>query len=112
MSDATLYDDPSDLEHAVRDRDPESSWEAAAISRRDAQGVRDHVLAIIRERGPISDEGIYAVYRFEGGTRTPQRVRTARAHLTHPGAGERPLITPQGFGRTSTGHRTQLWRIL
>jgi hypothetical protein len=110
--DLRLFDDGNDLEYHVRDRDPGTSWDAATITRTAAEDVKARVLGIIRRHGPIHDEGIFAVYTAEGGMRTPQRVRTARAQLAHPGAGIRPLIKPQGTGRTPTGHATQLWVTL
>ena len=112
MSDPKLFDDTPDLDRRVRTRDADTSWDAARITRSGSEDVKARVLGIIRRHGPIHDEGIFAVYRLEGGTRTPQRVRTARAQLTHPGAGLRPLIMARGTGRTSTGHATQLWVVV
>lgn len=99
----TLFD------YRVRDRDPRTSWDAAKIRRSDAEGVRQHVLAIIRDLGPVGDEAIFSAYRAQGGTRTAQRVRTARAELCHPGAGERPLVAAQGTTTSATGRTAQLW---
>lgn len=99
------------LERRVRTHDPDTSWAAAAITSPDANEVRTKVLAIIAARGPIGDEQIFAMYRAGGGTRTAQRVRTARAELSRPITGD-PLIREHDRGGVSpTGAPCRRWVI-
>ncbi|WP_434316379.1 hypothetical protein [Leifsonia sp. P73] len=108
--DATTTSTPN-LERRVRSHDPETSWDAAAITAPDANEVRSKVLAIVAARGPIGDEQIFAMYRAGGGTRTAQRVRTARAELSRPLAGD-PLIREHDrHGITTTGAAARRWVI-
>lgn len=71
-----------ELEHMVRTRDPETSWDAAmSISEEKLSKVDVAILDLLAEK-PRTDEELFVVYVTRGYTLvTPQRIRTARAHL-------------------------------
>jgi hypothetical protein len=111
MSDPTLFSDTPDLERRVRSREAETSWEAAAISAEAAGSVRDFVLHALALGKPLTDDEIFAMYRAAGGTRTPQRVRTAREELTHPKVGD-PLVKEHTvIGVSNFGNASRKWVI-
>lgn len=97
------------LERRVRTHDPEPSWDAARIAAPDANEVRVKVLAIVAARGPLTDDQIYAHYRASGGTRTAQRVRTARAELSRPVVGDPVLREYDRAGVSATGAPARRW---
>jgi hypothetical protein len=99
------------LERRVRSHDPEPSWDAARITAPDANEVRVKVLAIVAARGPLTDDEIFAHYRAAGGTRTAQRVRTARAELSRPVTGDPILRELDRDGVSATGAAARRWVI-
>ncbi len=112
MSDVRLWSDVGDLERRTRSRDPESSWEAAAIKRDDASEISTFILQLLRQRGPLTDDAIYEMYLRAGGTRTPQRLRTERAGLLFPRSGS-PLVRAAAVGGTSRlGNRCLRWEAI
>lgn len=86
-----------DVDRHVRKTDPGTSREAAAgIDEGETLGgisaLQRHILTILRNNGPLTDEGIYELYCALGyPRRSPQRVRTARSEMT---LGSRHLLTP------------------
>ncbi len=108
--DATQASTPN-IERRVRSLDPATSWDAATITAPDANEVRNKVLTIVSARGPLTDDEIFARYRAAGGTRTAQRVRTARAELSRPITGD-PLIREHDRdGISPTGAAARRWVI-
>lgn len=106
-----VADHTPNLERRVRSNDPDTSWDAAKITRRDSTDMQKVLHSIIAVHGPITDEELFAHYRANGGTRTPQRVRTARAELSRPVTG-RPLIREYDRdGITATGAAARRWVI-
>lgn len=99
------------LERRVRSNDPDTSWDAAAIPAADANAVRHKVLAIIAARGPVTDDEIFTHYRTSGGTRTAQRVRTARAELSRPVVGDPIIREYDREGVSPTGAAARRWVI-
>lgn len=76
----------------VRDRDPETSWDAAALQTSDKLDRREaDILALLAEHGEMSDEQLYdrctAFYDANPTTprSTPQAVRTSRHALVLKG---------------------------
>lgn len=111
MNDTRLFDDTPDLERRVRERDPESSWAAAQITPGQATVLKDTILAIIGDIGPATDDAIFADYRRRGGRRTGQRVRTARAELSHPKTGAPLIVEDNVTGLSDAGNRARRWVV-
>ena len=109
--DAAANEATPHLERRVRSHDPEPSWDAAQITAPDANEVRVKVFAIVAARGPLTDDEIYAHYRASGGTRTAQRVRTARAELSRPVTGDPILREYDRAGVSATGAAARRWVI-
>lgn len=106
-----VVDHTPNLERRVRSNDPDTSWDAAKITRRESTDLQKVLHSIIALHGPLTDEEIFAHYRANGGSRTPQRVRTARAELSRPITG-RPLIREYDRdGITATGAAARRWVI-
>ena len=112
MNDA-LFDNTEDLERRVRSADPESSWDAARIKPADSHELETVVYNLVAVYGPATDEELFFWYQRNGGTRTAQRLRTARAALSSPkGIGQRPSIREHAsMGVTQTGHKARRWVI-
>ena len=98
-----------DLRGKVRDRDPETSWAAAAsISLAKYGQVKQAVLAILEAEGPLTHDGIFKAYEKAGGTRTAQRVRTATKELHLAG-----LVRPSNVaGISDHGGDSQRWELV
>jgi hypothetical protein len=106
-----LFLDTPDLERRVRSHEAETSWAAAAISAATAVSIRDYVLQLLALGRPLTDDEIYARYRAAGGTRTPQRLRTAREELVHPKHGQ-PLVKEHvTVGTSQFGNPARRWVI-
>jgi hypothetical protein len=95
----------------VRDRDPESSWEAAASQTRGKVSVvKTAVFALLAAPGH-TDESLYAAYLAycDGHSSmprvSPQSVRTRRAELVQQG-----LVKDSGrLGRSERGNKSIIW---
>ena len=96
------------LERKVRSHDPETSWGAAVIGRSAEVSVLELVEFILARAEALTDEQIFDRYQRAGGKRTPQRVRTARAQLTHEGI---VIASRLPLGITTSGNPTQKWEL-
>jgi hypothetical protein len=113
MSDhIALFTDAADLERAVRSRDPESSWEAARITRSQSDTIKAFIREHLRKHGPQTDDQIFADYQLAGGNRTPQRLRTARAALVHPKWGEPQVREHPEPGVSNFGNTARKWVLI
>lgn len=112
VTDRPLYTGAADLERKVRSRDPETSWRAARISKRQQGEVKDFIVLILARRGPLTDDAIYRAYRASGGRRTPQRVRTARAELVNPKYGDPQVQLSAVVGLSEAGGPSQTWEVV
>lgn len=96
----------------VRDRDPETSWNAAAINPGCWSELQAEVVSILRDRGPLTDEAIYREYVVRRRLanvmpRREQRVRTARKELELSG-----FVTASKLqGRTASGRSATVWKL-
>lgn len=113
----TTIDTPR-LETRVRSMDPETSWQAARIDAAALSKLKSSIISILTERGPLTDDEIYEVFRQRVQDRTPgyfprsaTRVRTARHELT--------VLTNPPFvrraaelGTTALGNTSQKWEII
>lgn len=93
-----------DLHGKVRDRDPDTSWNAAAqINTVSWSELQENILAILRDRGPSTDDEIFHEYMVRSlPRRTPQRLRTARQELTLAGAiSESNVVGLSRYGNSS-----------
>lgn len=104
--------DLTPFEGKVRDRDPETSWNAAAINPDDWSELQSEVVDILRDRGPLTDEAIYREYvarrrHHALKPRREQRVRTARKELQLGG-----FVTVSKLpGRTASGRNATVWKL-
>lgn len=108
--DSPLFLDTEDIERRVRSNDPDTSWLAASITPEDAAGVRDFIVLFLARRPDQTDDQIFDAYKASGGTRTAQRVRTARAELSNPKHGT-PEIIPSGIGTSAAGGKSTTWKL-
>lgn len=70
------------LERHVRSRDPETSWNAAAIDPESWSELQTNIVTILRDVGPLIDEELHKEYKRRGmPRRSASRIRTARAEL-------------------------------
>ena len=109
--DTKLFENAYDLERAVRSRDPEPSWEAAAITPEQASEVADFITLFLARKPGSTDDEIFAAYKNSGGRRTPQRIRTAREGLVHPKHGD-PTIRVAGIGTSAAGGSCRTWELI
>lgn len=109
------------LERHVRSRDPETSWDAAAIGSDKWTGLLHNVYSIIHDLGPVTHDEIVAEYAARQYPRvTPQRIRTAVHSLVLGGAKDFDRVTQfppavkraESFGRTPFGRRSQKWEVV
>lgn len=98
------------LERRVRSTDPDTSWQAAVIDGNEAIKVREWVELFLTRKPGSTDDEIFAAYKVSGGTRTAQRVRTARAELSKPVTGN-PRVIPVGMGVSVNGEPSQMWAV-
>lgn len=104
--------DTAPYDGKVRDRDPETSWDAAAINPADWSELQSEVVSILRDRGPLTDEAIYREYivrrRHNGAKpRREQRVRTARHELQLS-----DFVTQSKLpGKTASGRTATVWKL-
>ncbi len=98
----------------VRPTDPDTSHEAAekVVTRRIR--VRDAVLRILREHGPMTHEELVDryVWEFRCGTvpaSSASSIRTRCAELVDDGEVE---MVPDETRRTAMGNRARLWRAV
>ncbi|HEY4267243.1 MAG TPA: hypothetical protein VGM94_03530 [Galbitalea sp.] len=114
MSDGRLFDDVRDLERKVRTNSAETEWAAGASMKRSAEDeLREAIYQILLSRGPLTDEEIARYYYQAGGKLTPQRIRTARAALTHVTPSSLPIVQSAGRnGISATGRSMQKWRAI
>lgn len=106
-----------DVDYAgtVRARDPESSWEAAdQQTRSKSQMVRDRIVELLAEHGPMTDEQIYDRYKAMMALATgwpmatPQSVRTRRKELELAGK-----VRWTGLrGRSQYGNPSNEWEAV
>ena len=78
----SLFTDMAELETRVRSNDDDTSWRAARISRADNESLKDTLYRLLANHGPQTDDSLFELYESEGGRRTTQRVRTARAEMS------------------------------
>lgn len=117
--DLALFEDPAELAERVRSTDSDTSWRAASgISKRDNESLKDTIFRLLANHGPLTDDALFARYAAEGGTRTAQRVRTARVEMTRTRdlRTQKPL-TPRvgladGLGMSEHGGESQLWQAI
>ena len=114
MNATTLFDSVDELERRVRSMDPETSWTAAsAMSTPEYKGLKADIFRILSDHGPLTDDALYARYVAEGGTRTPKRVRTARAEMSVPYRGQVPrLRAADDLGVSEHGGTAQQWEVI
>lgn len=105
----------------VRHRDPETSWDAAAIGSEKWTELLRNVYAVIYDRGPLTHDEIVAEYaRRQHARVTPQRIRSAVSDLVKGGSHDfdRETRFPPAVrrseqeGRSAFGRRTQKWEAI
>lgn len=95
-----------DVAHARR-TDPSTSHAAAASVRRIRESQAD-VLSVIRNCGPISDEGMIRAYRSMGMPwQSDSGLRTRRSELVALGV----VRDSGGKTKTASGRKTILWKV-
>ena len=102
----------TNLERRVRSNDPDTSWAAAEIAPEQSTQVRDFIVLFLARKPASTDDQIYAAYKASGGRRTPQRVRTARAELSHPKTGLPTVRVAAVIGRTAIGGSCRTWELI
>jgi hypothetical protein len=112
--DAALFDTVDELERKVRSHDPDSSWNAAArITATELRGLKADIYRILAKHGPLTDDALFARYQAEGGTRTAQRVRSARSEMTNEYRGQLPTLRKgQEDGVSAHGGDAQTWEVI
>lgn len=103
----------SDSHGLARPTDPATSHDAAPTRSRRLV-TRDLVHAVLLDGGPGTHEEIVARYHeresMAGWVRaTDQRIRTAVSELVRLGY---VVADEHTFGRSSTGRRAQIWRVV
>lgn len=105
----------TDYRGKVRDRDPDTSWDAAAgQTRTKTWFLREEVYAILEHHGPMTDDELFAFRETLRSTRpddhspaTPQSVRSRRSELHYLGR-----VVWTGDKRPSAnGHPSNLWAV-
>lgn len=101
-----------DYHGKVRDRDPDSSWEAAGRQTDSRVGeLKAVILTLFRQFGSMSDEALvdrYEAHRWlnPGVPQvTPQSIRTRRHELTVAGT----VFDTRMRGTTRTGSSCTIW---
>lgn len=94
-------------EHRARHSDPETSRDAARRIPRGLSDVHDDILRLLAGHGPMTDDRLLTLYADGGGTRSPQRVTTARHELVLRAR----VRWTGGWGTTHRGSRARLWEV-
>lgn len=95
-------------EYRARRNDPETSRDAARRIPRGLSDVHDDILRLLADYGPMTDDRLLRLYVDGGGTRSPQRVTTARHELV-----QRSRVRWTGrWGTTHRGSRARLWEAI
>jgi hypothetical protein len=95
-------------EDRARRSDPETSRDAARRIPRGLSDVHDDILRLLADHGPLTDDRLLRLYVDGGGTRSPQRVTTARHELV-----QRARVRwTGGWGTTHRGSRARLWEAI
>ncbi len=117
--DLPMFEDAADLTARVRSSDPDTSWRAASkLSAAANESLKDSICRILADEGPLTDDALVAAYTAEGGTRTAQRVRTARVELTRTRdlRTQKPLEprvrVADGLGTSEHGGESQRWEVI
>jgi hypothetical protein len=86
----------------------ETSRQAHVKATRNAASaaLADSIVAILTTCGLLTDDEICARYAMEGGTLSPQNVRTVRATLARTG-----VLRAAGMGRSALGNPAQTWAL-
>lgn len=97
----------------VRARDPETSWDAAALQTDTrAEQVKAVIVALLTTHGPLTDEQLVdrydaAVFMRDAPAATPQNVRTRRKSLELDGV----VRSTGSRARTRSGSTATVWAI-
>lgn len=96
--------------HAVaRATDPSTSWAAArSIPEEDLRESQRVILALLRDRGPMTDEQIAAALDSVQHPLSPSGARTRRAELVDAGY----VRDTKKVGRTAAGRATIVWEAI
>lgn len=99
------------LRPRARTTDPEESHEAAA-SVSQPQILRERVLTLLREFGPLADHdivGTYTMHAHQGRWphASPSGIRSRRDELVKLGQ-----VAQDGEGRTPSGRRCAMWGVV
>jgi hypothetical protein len=96
------------LEHRVRSNDPDTSWAAAEITPDANRDVKQTIYGILAGSiDPLTDDSIFFLYKESGGSRTAQRIRTARVELEREGL----VVDARIPSITTNGGTARTWRI-
>lgn len=87
----------------VRRSDPDTSHEAAAMAVVHRPRIRDAVLALLRDEGPMTHDDLMARVPWA----SPSGVRTRTSELVSDGLVE---AVPDSAGRSGMGNRALIWR--
>jgi hypothetical protein len=119
VSQPKLFEGAADLELKVRSNDHDNSWVAGAKMKRAAgESLKEAIVRILLDNGPLTDDALFAKYQAEGGQRTMQRVRTSRHELTldrmpRSSIMQQPRVRATGQNGTSShGGDSQLWEAI
>lgn len=99
---------------AARVTDPVTSFDAARkISKSEVGSLKDGIVEILRDRGPLTSDDLYREYLAVALTgrfvrRSAQRLRTSCAELERDGV----IAADGGLGRSSLGNGSRKWRVL
>lgn len=104
---------PVDFRGKVRDRDPDTSWDAAELQTDQRISAVQAAIVTLLERCPSTDEDLvdtYEAQRFmdpEVPNVTPQSIRSRRNELHIAGR-----VVDSGIrGRTRTGRKAVVWAL-
>jgi hypothetical protein len=119
VSQPSLFGDAADLELKVRSGDHDNSWiSAGKMGRAAGESLKEAIIRLLVEYGPLTDDELFARYQAEGGQRTMQRVRTSRHELTldrmpRSSIMQQPRVRATGQNGTSShGGDSQLWEAI
>jgi hypothetical protein len=96
------------MPYRARTTDPETSHQAQDRVF-GVEGLKADILHLFRLYGTLTDDALIAAHTRHGMvSRTPQRIRTARAELVKDGDLEWSGVVGQSRG----GHPSRMWRIV